>query len=378
MKRPNTALAAACGLLVVAVFAVALPMVASTTAYAANCLPALRTGPAPRPSGAPGQQQGKWNTAHTVHASTIVAVGQKMNIAPRGWVIALATAMQESYLRNLANNNPAYPEVVRLSMAIPHDGVASDHDSVGLFQQRPIEGDGSWGTVRELMTPSVSATKFYAALNRVHGWQHMRLTDAAQAVQKSAYPDAYQKHEAAAAALAAQVAGTASIDDLGGGLPGAECGLDGIPPVPVGPGGWVQPVRAAVVSGFRTASRPNHDGVDLGAARHTPVRAAAAGIVQVSTCNSGNGNCDVDGSPWISGCGWYVDIRHAGNVMTRYCHMVRQPSVQIGQAVQAGQVIGFVGSSGNSSGPHLHYETHVNGSEIDPVSYHIKAGAPLG
>jgi murein DD-endopeptidase MepM/ murein hydrolase activator NlpD len=77
-----------------------------------------------------------------------------------------------------------------------------------------------------------------------------------------------------------------------------------------------------------------------------------------------------------------VEILHARNVMTRYCHMVQPPFVTIGQDVTAGEIIGRVGTSGNSSGPHLHFEVHLNNdrtsrSAVDPVRYMREQGAPL-
>jgi murein DD-endopeptidase MepM/ murein hydrolase activator NlpD len=128
------------------------------------------------------------------------------------------------------------------------------------------------------------------------------------------------------------------------------------PPATTGP--WMQPVAAHMVSGYRTTDRPTHDGVDLGAARNTPIHATAAGRVIRVVCNVSTNNCDVDGSRNLNGCGWYAEIQHAGGWVTRYCHMVRRPSVTVGQVVVKGQVIGYVGTSGSSSGPHLHFEVH--------------------
>lgn len=123
------------------------------------------------------------------HAAVIVRVGQQLQMPKRAYVIAIATALQESYLRNLAN--PAVPSSLNYS----YDGLGSDHDSVGLFQQRPSTG---WGTVAELMDPATAARRFYEALAEVSGWQNLSLTAAAQAVQKSAFPYAYAKHESLA------------------------------------------------------------------------------------------------------------------------------------------------------------------------------------
>jgi len=134
---------------------------------------------------------------------------------------------------------------------------------------------------------------------------------------------------------------------------------------------WRRPVTAKVWSGFHTKDRPTHDGVDLGAPRGTRIRAAADGTVIVAMCNASTKNCDKDGSPKVMGCGWYVDIEHADGIVTRYCHMVTKPYVTVGQKVSRGEVLGRVGSSGNSSGPHLHFEVHVppkKGAEPVPVS----------
>ncbi len=327
----------------------------------------------------------QWNPQQAAHAAVITTTGKTRGVRPRGWVVAVATAMQESTLRNLANSG------VPRSLSLPHDGVAADHDSVGLFQQRPSppDGQGFWGRADELMTPATAAGKFYTALLAVNSWESMRVTDAAQAVQRSAFPDAYQKWEGPAQRLVAHILGLPNLEQIGGGDPAAPCGPEAAGNLDLPPGSWTQPVHAAwsPANGFRAPSRLDHDGVDLMAVRYAPIRAAADGSVIVSTWNGSTGNCNVDGSPDIGGCGWYVEINHAGSVNTRYCHMTRQPEVSVGQQVRAGQVIGYVGSSGNSSGPHLHYEVHRNipagstgssANAVDPVAFHAAIGAPLG
>jgi len=149
-------------------------------------------------------------------------------------------------------------------------------------------------------------------------------------------------------------------------------------------GAWTLPVGAGLVSGFRTVTRPSHDGVDLGASRNTTIRAAAAGRVIRVVCNVSRGSCDVDGNRSLGGCGWYAEIQHAGNGVTRYCHMVRRPSVSVGQSVGKGQVIGYVGTSGSSSGPHLHFEVHTNAppatrsNAVNPVFFFRARGLRLG
>lgn len=126
------------------------------------------------------------------NAQIIIDVGRSLGVPDRGIIIALAAAMQESSLRNINYG---------------------DRDSVGLFQQRPSTG---WGTVEQLTTPSYAAKLFYGGpsnpnkgktrgLLDISGWQSMTLTQAAQAVQISAYPDAYAKWEASATAWLAQL-----------------------------------------------------------------------------------------------------------------------------------------------------------------------------
>lgn len=295
------------------------------------------------PPGGAWPRVGRFDSEQVSHAATIIAAGTRLGVPPRGWVIALATAIQESDLRNL----PGGPE-----------------DSIGLFQQRPSQG---WGTPAQLMDPSHAAGKFFEALLKVPGWQAMAVTDAAQKLQKSAYPDAYADDEPDATLLVSALTGAV-----------ADCAAV------VGPMGWVAPVRAPIVSGFRTPDRPTHDGVDLGAARGTPIHAASAGVVTTVRCNISppEHGCDRDGSPQTPGCGWYVDIEHPGGIVTRYCHMLTRPAVAEGQPVAAGQVIGVVGSSGHSSGPHLHYETHQgdhsSATTTDPVPFMAARCAPLG
>ncbi|QNT92329.1 lipoprotein [Streptomyces griseofuscus] len=111
------------------------------------------------------------------NAKTIQATGIAMNIPARGQIVALATALQESGLRNLTYG---------------------DRDSLGLFQQRPSQG---WGTANEILDPVHASTMFYEALEKVSGWQSLSVTQAAQAVQKSGFPEAYAKWEPLATAL---------------------------------------------------------------------------------------------------------------------------------------------------------------------------------
>lgn len=110
-----------------------------------------------------------WNSEQLANAALIVQVGKERGVPRRGHVVALATAMQESSLRN---------------------GACCDHDSLGLFQQRPSMG---WGTPAQVRDPRYATNKFYDKLLQVRGWQTMPVWMAAQAVQRSAFPMAYDK-----------------------------------------------------------------------------------------------------------------------------------------------------------------------------------------
>jgi hypothetical protein len=118
-----------------------------------------------------------WSDEQIANAKIIVTIGAERQLTDQAVVIAVATAMQESSLRNLRGG---------------------DRDSIGLFQQRPSQG---WGTKKQLADPAYQTRKFYDKLVKVRGWQRMRLTEAAQAVQISAFPEAYEKHTVAATGL---------------------------------------------------------------------------------------------------------------------------------------------------------------------------------
>jgi murein DD-endopeptidase MepM/ murein hydrolase activator NlpD len=314
---------------------------------------------------------GSYSKEQIKNAAIIITVGKQLKLPPRAWVIAVATAMQESNLRNLGNL-----------------GNRNDHDSLGLFQQRPSTG---WGSPAQVTDPVYASTKFYNKLKKVKNWQSLPLTRAAQRVQISAYPGAYAKHEPIATQIVNLLADGAA--NAVGDSVDMVCASAG----QVSASGWTSPLAVAgkglkgsrkmvVGSGFRTASRPNHQGVDLIIGLRNPVHSVASGVVSRVKCDetfSGKKDCDVAGYPGKGGCGWMLEIRHAGNVMTRYCHLVQRPKLQAGDKVAAGQVVALSGTSGNSSGPHLHFEVHLNNdrssaSAVDPVRFMAEHGSPLG
>jgi murein DD-endopeptidase MepM/ murein hydrolase activator NlpD len=300
--------------------------------------------------GALPSPSGGWSAVQIANATTIVAVGARMRVPAGGWVVAVATAMQESGLHNLGDL-----------------GSRNDHDSLGLFQQRPSQG---WGTPEQVMDPVYAATSFYQKLLSIPGWQQMPVTVAAQRVQRSAYPDAYARWEPQARALVAQVA-----DRLGV----SACV----------PGRWVNPLPPGsytLTSPFGPRWDGFHYGQDFAAPTGTEIRAAATGTVISAGCTSPfcdrPGEVDADDRPVTPGCGLRVIVAHEQGIATTYCH-ASALTVHAGQSVAAGQVIGYVGSTGNSTGAHLHFEVHLNTPPVDattatdPVAFLASVGVEV-
>lgn len=121
--------------------------------------------------GPSSRQRQSLEAERRANAQIIVDVGRQMGASDRDILIGLMTAMQESSLRNLNYG---------------------DRDSLGLFQQRPSQG---WGSPSQIMNPRYAAKKFFDELLKVPNRNSMSLTQAAQRVQRSAYPNAYAKHE---------------------------------------------------------------------------------------------------------------------------------------------------------------------------------------
>jgi murein DD-endopeptidase MepM/ murein hydrolase activator NlpD/endonuclease/exonuclease/phosphatase (EEP) superfamily protein YafD len=295
--------------------------------------------------------------AQLANAAAIVRVGLELRIPRRGIVVALAAAHQESGFLNYANDGRggdlrADQAGIGRSQGIAHQAVGTDHGSLGVFQQQwPW-----WGPMTELMSPGTAAEKFYRSLVAVPGWETMPVTRAAQAVQRSAFPDAYADDEALAEDLLDDpglASGSASQAVWTGSDSGSLCDSTDVVDGPV-----ASPLARTVPftdlhnfghSGGRWAH--GHTGTDLSTPCGTPVRAATAGTVVIETDQSWAG-------PWL------VKVSTGeGRLTTWYAHM-QSLDVVDGQSVQAGQQIGKVGSLGNATGCHLHFEVHPRGGSI--------------
>jgi hypothetical protein len=197
------------------------------------------------------------------NAATIAGVALQRGLDPHAVTIALATAIQESKLRNLTYGHA---------------------DSLGLFQQRPSQG---WGSPEEVRDPVHASRAFYDALVEVPGWQDGRVTDVAQAVQRSAYPEAYADHAAEGRVMSAALTGTEPA--------AVGCRLDD----PEGPGSAAEVLAKAerqlgatgTVDGDTVALRPAEGGTVWALAAWAVAHAEAEHIVRV----------EADGRAWDRG-----------------------------------------------------------------------------
>ncbi|RWR22903.1 M23 family metallopeptidase [Microbacterium enclense] len=293
------------------------------------------------------------------HAATIITVGaQTQGVGRAGVLVALMAALTESRLRMLANLS-AVPE----STDYPNDGAGSDHDSLGLFQMRP---SGGWGTVAELMDADYQARAFYGGasgpnypsprgLLDIPGWQTLDPGEAAQAVEVSAYPDRYQNYQPVAEAILTAL--TRRAETTPGGTPLGDVPETTSLVFPLPNGTWVNTSDFGWRTDPFTGERAFHSGTDWAAADGTPILALADGVVSHAGFSSGYGGL--------------IIIEHTiggERIASAYAHMWDSGIlVSVGDRVVAGQHIGNVGSSGRSTGAHLHFEIRPGGTNAAAV-----------
>lgn len=306
--------------------------------------------------------------AELSHAATIIETGSATESVGRdGIIIALMAALTESRMRMLANTS-AYPE----SGDYPNDGNGSDNDSLGLFQMRPQAG---WGTVAELMDPDYQAAAFFGGpdgpnggsprgLLDIPGWEQMGKGEAAQAVEVSAYPDRYDNYEPVAddilATLTSSGSGSGTASPASTPVLAAAESSRVVFPLPEGT--WVPTSPFGPRVHPITGEQSFHTGSDFSAPDGTPILAAADGTVTVAEFSGGYGGLVV------------IEHRIDGKtIATAYAHSWEDGiHVQPGDTVRAGQHIADVGSSGMSTGPHLHFEVRDGGTDgeyIDPAKW---------
>lgn len=287
----------------------------------------------------------KLSTIQLGNIQSIVKYASKVEgITPDAIQVILMAASVESNFQNYANSS------VPDSLNYPHDAVGSDHDSVGFWQMRQ-----HWGTTAELMDIEYQVKAILGGPNGpnkgsprglfdIKGWENMPKGEAAQAVEVSAFPDRYAQRETLAAELLTMFGAGMTFCDGGLGL--------GTAGHPMG-----DPYKHYVSSGFgpRTpgAGSSNHKGIDFNASCKDPIYAIADGVVTHDGPEGGWGNS--------------VVIDHGNGLTSRSAHMPNGGKwAKAGTKVKAGEQIGTVGSTGNSSGCHLHLDTLIDGEFHDP------------
>lgn len=196
------------------------------------------------------------------NASTIADLAMRRGLPQQAVVVALATAMQESKLANLDYG---------------------DRDSIGLFQQRPSQG---WGSKEQLIDPIYATGKFYDALLKVASWQSLPVAAAAQAVQRSGFPDAYASWQPRATALAAALTGTSELR--------LTCRL--------AHPGVARPPHA-------TATRQTMSGTDGGASTGSAAASASAGAASAGAASAGAGSVATTVSALTAALAADIDVR---------------------------------------------------------------------
>lgn len=276
------------------------------------------------------------------YAQAIITAGRARGEPDANVTIALMVALAESRLLMYANST------VPQSLGITHDAVGADHDSVGLFQQRPSQGWGG-GDVATLMDAGASAGLFYDALDAYQAAGGAgTYGEQAQAVQASAFPERYAHWEQAATSLLSTTAGAACTGPDVASQQGWGYPLPEYHPVS---SSW-DLARTHPVLGY---ARP-HWGTDIAAPQGTPVLSATSGTVRYAACDTGNGGL----------CAVIVDSPDGWRL--RYLHVVAgSATVRAGDTVERGQQLAQVGNTGVSAGAHLHIEasrTDLLGSDV--------------
>lgn len=345
----------------------------------------------------PTPEVGSYNKQQLANAAIIINEAKEAGVQQHGAIIGLMTAIQESSLKILANDGTwQYPQgtqvmteaewgqarkVVLESLDLPHQGVGHAWDALSLMQQRPSAG---WGTVEQIMDPSYAASAFFDRLKKVPGWKSLPYELAAEKVQVSGLPDNYADQRSDAELLYAALQGATvevSEDDEeeyaqckdGGDTRNPDSGdsYEG----PKSNSGWVFPVESISKIQYNYGENRGlwpHAGEDFSAPKDTPIYAAADGQVIRASCSdlvTGRSPCQ-------------IQIDHGTidgqRISTLYVHMFENGVLaDVGDEVKAGEQIAKVGTNGNSTGYHLHFEVWEGKADTSPVAFLKEQGVSI-
>ncbi|MGP5391742.1 M23 family metallopeptidase, partial [Glutamicibacter arilaitensis] len=268
-------------------------------------------------------------------------------------------------------------EVAVASLDEPHEGVGHAWDAMGTFQQRPSAG---WGTVEQIMNPTYAAATFFDRLQNIDGWEELPYEQAAEAVQASGLPDNYAQRRGDAELIYAALQGTeVTVTDQD--EPHATCdnGTETRNPkkinIPNNDSEWVFPLEmlTKIWHNYGESRGPYpHAGEDFAAPEDTPIYAAAAGQVIRASCDDlvvGRSPCQIE-----------IDHgTHDGTqITTLYVHMYPDDLIaHVGDEVEAGEQIAQVGTNGNSTGFHLHFEVWRDGQITNPMELLEQQGVTM-
>lgn len=349
-------------------------------------------------AGGPGMELGgaEWTGSQVSNMKVIIGLAKTMfpESAEQAAIVGLITARVESSYQNYANDGEIGPEDFNMgsataadyaklahSLKLPHDAVGTDHSSLGIMQQQAVAGWGDFGAstwstdpegvIARLMTPAHAAAKFFVRLDGVDGWEALDPGVAAQTVQISAFPDAYERHIELAEAIWDALGATSpglNVPASSGWVPDTESPEGG--ETPAGPSpcagssipltgeyGWpVGEKPDGTMAGYVSSEygwriHPSgavqfHEGVDLvaDAGPGSPIYAAGDGVVTQSKL-------------WPNpACQQYVEILHEDGTSTGYLHLSSR-SVSVGDNVTAGSQVGTEGGlapGGCTFGYHVH------------------------
>ncbi|MEU3333305.1 M23 family metallopeptidase [Glutamicibacter creatinolyticus] len=333
-------------ILTVPLFIVALVFTVVLTASTANCSPSGSGGGSVSvdPDSVPDINIGGYGHEQLVNAAHIITAGEDLGLNARDQTIGVMTAMGESSLRVINYGDEAGP------------------DSRGLFQQRD-----NWGPLEDRMDPYKSATMFFEAMVRnVPDAERESVppTLVAHRTQINQDPYHYEKFWDTAVQIVEELSGKTT--QLGAG--GATC-KDDTTTGHVGKDGWASPGDGPITD--RYGPRAAIPGV-IGAQFHTGLDLAAGGCYgPIWAAHDGTvSNLFID-----SLGNWFLVVDHGGGVITHYVHMYADGLIaRTGDKVKAGEQIARTGSSGASSGCHLHFEVQIDGEFTDPEPFLAERG----